>query len=57
MTPDQLKMLDECIEAESGLSGWEIDFIENLDANFRGRELTDRQADKLEAINEKVIGG
>ncbi len=39
MDEDELRML--CLAAESGLSGWEIDFIEDMNKR-RGRELTSR---------------
>jgi hypothetical protein len=55
VTKDQEDMLDECLNAEGGLSAWELDFIDNLDQNFRDRELSDAQADKLEDINAKVL--
>jgi len=42
-------MLDDLLEVESGLSKWELDFIESLD-DRRGDDLTDRQQDKLEEL-------
>ena len=54
MTSDQEKMLDECLSAESGLTGWELDFVDNLDSNWRDRELTERQSDALVRIVEKL---
>ena len=43
-------MLDDALKAESGLSGWEIDFLENLNEVFRKRELSVKQHDKLQEI-------
>lgn len=54
MTGDQQKMLDDCLAAECGLSGWELDFVDNLDQHWRARELTDRQTDSLVRIVEKL---
>jgi hypothetical protein len=54
MTTDQEKTLDECLEAESGLAPWELDFIDNLDQNFRDRDLSEKQANNLEQTNAKV---
>jgi hypothetical protein len=55
MTGEQEAMLDECLNAESGLSGWELDFVENLDQNFRDRPLSEKQVDRLIEINAKVL--
>ncbi len=55
MTKDEEQMLDECLDAESGLSAWELDFIDNLDHNWRGRDLTERQHETLERIVGKVL--
>lgn len=53
MTTVQEDMIDELLNSEEGLSAWEIDFIEDLD-RLRGRELTVRQADKLEDIWQRI---
>lgn len=50
------KMLDELQEAESGLTTWEMDFIDSLD-KLRGGTLTEKQADKLEQIWNRLLGG
>lgn len=55
MTPDQQKMLDECFDAESGLSPRELEFIGNLEENYRHRELSAKQADWLMAIASRLI--
>ena len=55
MTHDQEAMLDECLNAESGLTPWECDFLDSLDQNFRERKLSDKQAEVLERINRKVL--
>lgn len=55
MTKDQENMLDECLNAEAGLSPWEIDFIDNLDQNFRERPLSEKQVEVLLRINGKIL--
>lgn len=55
MNPNQIAMLDELLERESGLSAWELDFICDLDKR-RDRPLTERQADKLLQIWERLCG-
>ena len=54
MDNHQEDLLDELLSLEEGLSGWEMDFLDNLDKNWRDRELTDNQADKLEQIAKKT---
>jgi hypothetical protein len=46
-------MLNELLDVESGLTDWEIEFLDNVNG-FRG-ELTGRQAIKLEEIWEKIF--
>ena len=46
-------MIDELCNLESGLTNWEMDFIDSL-CDWDGR-FTEKQADKLEAIYEKLI--
>ncbi len=46
-------MLDDLLDAESGLTAWEMDFIGDLD-NRRGRKLTEKQADALKRAWERV---
>jgi hypothetical protein len=55
MTEDQKGMVRECLEAEKGLSNWEIEFLENLERNFWGIELSEKQAVVLERIDNKVL--
>jgi len=55
MTKDQESMLEECLNAESGLTPWEMDFIDNLDQNFRERDLSEKQTEVLERINGKIL--
>lgn len=52
---DLEKMLDELLDAEGGLSGKEIDFLDNLNNNYRGR-ITKAQADWLEKIWNRILG-
>lgn len=51
MTDQEQKDLDDLLDVESGLTDWEIGFIENLDENWRESDLTSRQA----AIFNKLI--
>lgn len=47
---DWQEMLDALLALDSGLSGWEMDFLESLD-DLRARAcLTDRQFAKLEEL-------
>ena len=53
MTDDQESLLDDILALESGLTAWEIDFAENLDASCRTRDLSEKQSDVLNRIAEK----
>lgn len=55
MTTDQTAMLNECLDADRGLTAWELGFIEDLDRNWRDSNLSPKQAEKLAQINEKVL--
>lgn len=54
MTKDQESTLNDLLAAESGLTGWEMDFIDSLDL-LRDRNLTEKQAEKLAAIAQKIL--
>lgn len=54
MTGDELKMLDETMDAESGLSERELEFLEDLDNNYRDRDLTGPQSRWLASIASRV---
>lgn len=55
MSTEHEDMVNDCLERDSKLTEWEQGFIrrlhERLDA---GRDLTDRQAEVLDAIWERV---
>ena len=53
MTKTEEALLDDLLAVESGLSAWEIDFIDNLDG-LRDRVLTPKQVDKMHDIARKV---
>lgn len=53
MHRDLQTLLDDLLEIESGLTGWEVSFIENLDADWRDRELTEKQHATLNEIARK----
>ncbi len=55
MTSEQEKLLDELLEKDSGLTGWEMDFIDDMDQKFRERPLSEKQADALLRVWEKVM--
>jgi len=50
---EELSQLDQCLQAESGLSPWEIDFIESME-KLRNRDLSTLQADKLYDIASRL---
>lgn len=54
MTHEQCEMLEACFEADGGLSGWEMDFIEDLADKGSAYELSEKQHDKLVQIWERV---
>lgn len=56
MTIREEAQLDDLLECESGLSSWEMDFIEDAD-NKRELTLTYRQSDKPSQIWEKLCNG
>lgn len=56
MSDEQEARLDDLLDAESGLTGWELDFVDDLD-RLRDRALTTAQADKLAQVWDRVIGG
>lgn len=47
------KMLDELLERESGLTTWEIDFLDSLD-KLRGRSLSEKQLAVLDKIHNRL---
>lgn len=55
MTKDQESILDDLLAADSGLTGREIDYIEDLDQNWRDRDLSEPQNDWLQRIAERVL--
>ncbi len=55
---DHAQMVEDCEKRESRMDEWEQDFISSLsDRLGDGKSLTDRQADKLDEIWEKVTEG
>lgn len=52
---EQRSMVEDCEDRESRLSEWESGFIDSIrDRLDEGLTLTPKQADKLEAIWEKI---
>jgi len=47
--------LDDLLGVESGLTGWEVEFVEDLHKR-RGRRFSRRQIDKLHQIWDRVCG-
>lgn len=61
LTPDQDSKLTQCVEAsardDSGFTGWEEEFILDLDDKRIGLTLTDKQATTLDKVyQERVLG-
>ena len=55
MNEDHEAMINDCADYESRLTPWEFDFITSLqDRLGMGRELSERQAEVLEKIWNKV---
>lgn len=50
MTQSQIYLLQDLLEIDEGLSDWEIEFIENLHQNFREKDLTMKQRNRLVEI-------
>ena len=56
MTPDEINMLDECLNDDSDrLTAWECEFLDSLNRQ-RDRALSEKQRSVLERINSKVLG-
>lgn len=54
MTHDEITQLDLGLATESGLSAREIDFLDNLDNNYRDKSLTRPQEKWLEDIADRI---
>lgn len=54
MNEDEQKLLDDLLDAESGLHGREIDFIDSLDRS-RNIELSVKQEAWLRRIADRVL--
>lgn len=55
MTQDEAeKLLDEILALDSGLSAWELDFIESLDGQ-RGGTFSEKQIAVLERIEARLL--
>ena len=52
MTKEQRTQLDSLLAVDSGLSDWEVDFIDYLDLGSR-ESLTVKQANKLQQLYER----
>lgn len=55
MTEQQERLLDDLLATDSGLSGREIDFLDDLDQRWRNRDLSEPQNDWLQRIGERVL--
>lgn len=50
-----VQMIDDCVNRESKLTDWERTFIDSLQSQTAaGRRLSEKQADRLEEIWERV---
>ncbi|MGD8453636.1 MAG: hypothetical protein PVJ57_17620 [Phycisphaerae bacterium] len=55
VTSDMRGLLDELLDCEDGLSGWEMDFLGSLDVQFDAHDQVSRkQLDKLHEIARKM---
>ena len=54
MNTEQQELLDDLLNVDSGLSAREIEFIEDLDKNWRDRDLTNKQWEWMEKIAQRV---
>lgn len=52
---EQAQMVEDCEKRESKLSDWERGFIDSIGQQLaRGRALTEKQAERLDEIWERV---
>ena len=51
-TDEARELVDELMDVESGLTAWEMDFVEDLDSRLADRKfrITERQFGKLRQI-------
>ena len=54
MTGDEQSLLDDLLAVDSGLTGWEMDFVESLDRQCRDMTLSPARKQKMDEIAEKV---
>lgn len=50
MSEEQQRMLTDLLDLEDGLNDWEVEFVEDLSHRPPDRDLSDKQADKLQQI-------
>lgn len=55
MTKDQIRFIEECMDAPEKLTDWENEFIDDLSCLDDDYKLSDRQAMLLNKINGKVL--
>lgn len=57
--PEDEAIVRELCDIESGLSSWELDFVESVarQVEDRGRSLTPSQRQKAEQILDRIRGG
>ena len=48
------QLLDDLLQVESGLRPRELEFIEDLDGNWRGKKLSEKQNNWLELIHDRL---
>ena len=53
MTSDQESILNDLLDLEDGLTGWEVGFVDDLD-KLRTVELSPKQAVKLDEIWDRL---
>ena len=55
MTEYEEKMLGDLFELEKGLTGWEMDFLDDLNDIWLDLDLSEKQHDCLEKIARRVL--
>ena len=56
MTAHQIEMLDALLDLESGLTPWELNFLESMDGQ-REQRLSEKQGDTLQRIFGQRVEG
>jgi len=55
MTYDEERLVDDLLNSDHGMSCREVEFLDSLDQNYRGKTLSPRQSDWLQNIGQRVL--